>query len=80
MYIKSNIDGRRTNGRPPNTPFNLVNLYKDRDNFKKRYNFQIKIKRKYLFHIKKLRKENQHLKKVLKIDEKLMSLLAKNTS
>ena len=80
MHIKFGVDGRKTNRRPHNTPFNLINLYKDRENLKKRVDFQIKMKRKYLFHIKKLRKENNNLKKAIKADEHLMSLLSNNTS
>ena len=79
MYIKSGIDGRKNNGRPKNTPFSLINLYKDRDNLRKRINFQIKVKRKYLFTIKKLRKERQELKEQLRASDILLSKLNANS-
>ena len=79
MYIKSGIDGRKNNSRPKNTPFNLINLYNDRDNLRKRINFQIKVKRKYLFIIKKLRKERQQLRNELRASDILLSKLNANS-
>ena len=79
MYIKSGMDGRKNNSRPKNTPFSLINLYKDRDNLRKRINFQIKVKRKYLFTIKKLRKERQELREQLRASDILLSKLNANS-
>ena len=60
MYIKSGMDGRKNNSRPKNTPFSLINLYKDRDNLRKRINFQMRMKRKYLTIIKKWEKNDNN--------------------
>ena len=62
-----------------NTPFSLINLYKDRDNLRKRINFQIKVKRKYLFTIKKLRKERKELREQLRVSDILLSKLNANS-
>ena len=62
-----------------NTPFSLINLYKDRDNLRKRINFQIKVKRKYLFTIKKLRKERKELREQLRASDILLSKLNANS-